>query len=103
MKLCDPKNAICFKDNRKVAKFDVMDEYIHLNMDYKSNLFHNKFVPYPSAMQIISKEDPNLNVEMDKGIQGMRANVIDAKIVQIMKARKKHEHNELVKDVINAV
>ena len=71
-------------------------------MKFQNPGIKHNLVPTKTAMQIVA-EDPNKNVAVNPEVQMMRANILDANIVRIMKARKVLPHNDLIQEVLKAV
>jgi len=100
MKLCNPKNGIIKKGEKKPT-FENMNEKYTLNTAFKSPAIKCNFVPLKTPIQMVKEGDVEKGKKKDdEDVQQQRAMVTDSIIVRIMKARMVLKHTELIKNTI---
>lgn len=97
--LCNPKQKILDKENKKEPKFQP-DEKISVFLGFQNANLKVNYIP---AQTHKKKETVDPNPKVDPDIDIERRNIIDAVVVRIMKARKTEKHNQLLEDVMRQI
>lgn len=97
--LCNPKQKILDKENKKEPKFQP-NEKVSVFLNFQNPNLKVNFIP---AITHKKKEAVDQKPNVDPDIEIERRNIIDAVVVRIMKARKTEKHNQLLEDVMKQI
>jgi Cullin family len=86
--LCNPKQKILDKENKKEPKFDP-NEKLSVFLGFTNPNLKPSYIPQPKKVSSSQPKPPPIPDDVDVE----RRNILDAVIVRIMKARKTEKHN----------